>query len=215
VEERVHRGEGLQILKGEELRAFKAAAKANGRIPFAFASHALVLFEPGVHLVSLKTEKELGVKLRRLLVDEVLPKMLRGELIPPREVTLPQSPVVDERVIELRMVEAQNDRASLLAQIASMSQAAGAPPKAVQAYLNAAASILVGRPLLEAAPSLESQLYTARSVSRTASRGGSSVRSPASSGSSGRRAMASSRCRIRGTTAAPTRTGSTTRRPRS
>ena len=44
-------GKDYQILKGEELRAFKAAVKANGRIPFAYASHVLVLYEPGVHLV--------------------------------------------------------------------------------------------------------------------------------------------------------------------
>ncbi|WP_437310763.1 hypothetical protein [Sorangium sp. So ce388] len=95
-------GKDYQILKGEELRAFKAAAKANGRIPFAYASHVLVLFESGVNLVSLKTEKDLGVTLRRLLADEVLPKLLRGEPILPAA-----SPPASGSVISANDVEGQ------------------------------------------------------------------------------------------------------------
>jgi hypothetical protein len=168
-------GKDYQILKGEELQAFKAAARLHGEVPFSRARALLVLFESGVHMVSLKTEKELGVKLRRLLADEVLPKMLRGEPILLERATPPPAPGIDERVIDLRMVEAQNDRASLLAQIARMSQAAGAPPKAVQAYLNAAASILAGRTLLEAAPSLESQLYTAGQIGEPYGKSGKAI----------------------------------------
>ncbi len=168
-------GKDYEILEGEALRAFKAAARLNGEIPFSRARGLLVLFESGVHLVSLKTEKELGVKLRRLLADEVLARMLRGEPILPREVTPPQAPVLDERVIELRMLEAQNERGSLLARIAGMSQAAGAPLKAVQAYLNAAASVLVGRPLLEAAPTLEGQLYAAGQIGEPYGKSGKAI----------------------------------------
>ncbi|WP_437972248.1 hypothetical protein WMF04_24435 [Sorangium sp. So ce260] len=169
------KGKDYEVLEGEALRTFKATARLNGEIPFSRARALLVLFEPGVNLVSLKTEKDLGVKLRRLFADEVLPKMLRGEPILQNGVAPPQAPVVDVRVVELRMVEAQNDRASLLAQIASMSQAAGAPPKAVQAYLNAAASVLVGRPMLEAAPSVESRLYTAGEIGEPYGKSGKAI----------------------------------------
>ncbi len=168
-------GKDYEILEGEELGAFKAAARLHGEVPFSRARALLVLFESGVHMVSLKTEKELGVKLRRLLADEVLPRMLRGEPILPKNVTPPQAPVLDERVIELRMVEAQNERGSLLARIAGMSQAVGAPLKAVQAYLNAAASVLVGRPLLEAAPTLEGHLYTAGQIGEPYGKSGKAI----------------------------------------
>ncbi|XXT18800.1 hypothetical protein WME94_52095 [Sorangium sp. So ce429] len=68
------------ILEGEDLRVLKRLATSDVA---SRSKRLLVLFEPGVNLVSLKTEKELGVKLRRLLADEVLPKLLRGEPILP------------------------------------------------------------------------------------------------------------------------------------
>lgn len=73
----------LSVLRGDDLREFLGGSdapvdNAGGRI-----SQLTVLFEPALYLVCIKTEKPLGVKLRRFLSDEVLPKLARGETIAP------------------------------------------------------------------------------------------------------------------------------------
>lgn len=73
----------LSVLRGDDLREFFGGSdapvdNAGGRI-----SQLTVLFEPALYLVCIKTEKPLGVKLRRFLSDEVLPKLSRGETIAP------------------------------------------------------------------------------------------------------------------------------------
>ena len=84
------------VLTGEELAAFKAMA-AGGPVPVSSRTNRglLILFESGLHLVLAKTSKPVGRRLRRFLVDEVLPQIARdGRYDPDRKVSGDQVVVV-------------------------------------------------------------------------------------------------------------------------
>lgn len=76
-------------LKGEELSDLKKVLEpGTDSVLSPFATHAVLLFESGVHFVCLKTEKPIGKRLRRFLVDEVMPQLVRdGAYLPERKVT--------------------------------------------------------------------------------------------------------------------------------
>ncbi len=81
-------GHDYLVLRGEDLAAFKELAKDS---PVAVSSRVnrglLILFETGLHLVLAKTSKPVGKRLRRFLVDEVMPQLLRdGRYDPGRRV---------------------------------------------------------------------------------------------------------------------------------
>ncbi|MEJ7728188.1 MAG: BRO family protein [Polyangiaceae bacterium] len=72
-------GKDSAVLRGQQLREFKSLS---GSVDSTLAktTNLTVLFETGVHVVALKTDKPLGKKLRRWLADEVMPGLLRGTL---------------------------------------------------------------------------------------------------------------------------------------
>ena len=82
--------EGLDyfLVEGDELGVFKELAKDS---PVALSSRVnrklLVLFESGVHLVLAKTTKPIGRRLRRFLVDQVLPQLARDGRYDPDRVS--------------------------------------------------------------------------------------------------------------------------------
>jgi hypothetical protein len=77
-------GEHFEILRGKDLRDFKAAAHATGAAPVASkTSQVTVLTEAGVDRVCLLTKKPAGIRLRAYLADKVLPKLRRGEAVVP------------------------------------------------------------------------------------------------------------------------------------
>lgn len=65
-------GHDFCFVRGEDLSALKASDAVRAQAP-----SALLLFEPGLHLVLTKTSKPVGRALRRYLVDEVLPRLAR------------------------------------------------------------------------------------------------------------------------------------------
>ena len=70
-------GTDYVVLTGDELAAFKAMlGPGTSGVP-ARASALLLLLEPGLHLVLTKTDMPIGRRLRRFLVDEVLPQLVR------------------------------------------------------------------------------------------------------------------------------------------
>jgi prophage antirepressor-like protein len=79
-------GEDFRLLDGDDLSAFKAAWPDTPVAGASTLTHTrrslLILTESGLWMVAQKTEKELGVKLRRFLAEKVLPKLARGEGIP-------------------------------------------------------------------------------------------------------------------------------------
>ena len=87
-------GRDFAVLTGDELQVFKELA---GLGPDSVPSRApglLILFESGLHMALAKTNKAAGKRLRRFLVDEVLPQLVRdGKYLPGRVVE-------DARVVE-------------------------------------------------------------------------------------------------------------------
>lgn len=71
-------GHDYALLQGEDLASFHAAIVASG-LPTSGLGRGslLVLFESGLHLVLAKTNLPIGKRLRRFLVDEVLPQLVR------------------------------------------------------------------------------------------------------------------------------------------
>lgn len=75
-------GVSYAVLTGDDLREFKAILGDTRGPRVSSAARLMVLYEPGFDRVCLKTEKPIGVELRRKLADEILPKLRRGEAIP-------------------------------------------------------------------------------------------------------------------------------------
>ena len=68
-------------ITGRELVMLKALLGESPDAVSPFASQVVMLLEPGLDLVLVKTHKEIGRRLRRFLVDEILPRLRRGEAI--------------------------------------------------------------------------------------------------------------------------------------
>jgi prophage antirepressor-like protein len=76
-------GKDYHLLTGEALAEFKAASRDSSGIDRRVdrSPSLLLLTETGLYAVALKTDKALGVRLRRFLAREVLPKLARGEAV--------------------------------------------------------------------------------------------------------------------------------------
>ena len=70
-------GTDYVLLTGAELAALKATLPPGTQEVPGRTSALLLLLEPGLHLVLTKTDKPIGRRLRRFLVDEVLPQIVR------------------------------------------------------------------------------------------------------------------------------------------
>jgi len=87
-------GRDFDTLTGEDLRAFKALLPLTHRKWVSHSRHLTILYETGMDLVCIKTEKPAGQRLRRMLVTEVLPKLRRGEPILSADDSAPKPPQV-------------------------------------------------------------------------------------------------------------------------
>lgn len=70
-------GTDYVLLTGADLSALKAMLPPGTQEVPGRTSALLLLLEPGLHLVLTKTNKPVGRRLRRFLVDEVLPQLVR------------------------------------------------------------------------------------------------------------------------------------------
>jgi prophage antirepressor-like protein len=70
-------GHDYAVLRGDELEEFKASllVGATGTMPSRYQRSLMLLFESGLHLALNLTFKPAGLRLRRFLMDEVLPRM--------------------------------------------------------------------------------------------------------------------------------------------
>ncbi|RME24799.1 MAG: hypothetical protein D6798_10370, partial [Deltaproteobacteria bacterium] len=76
------------VLAGEDLAALKAMLGHGTHGVPGRTARLMLLLEPGLHLVLTKTDKPIGKDLRRFLVGEVLPQLVRtGSYAPERTVT--------------------------------------------------------------------------------------------------------------------------------
>lgn len=80
-------GVDFEVLEGEQLAKFKATR--GELLPESDRSPSLlILKESGFHLVCLKTDKPIGVRLRRWLAEEVMPSLVRTGSYPSKAQTL-------------------------------------------------------------------------------------------------------------------------------
>jgi hypothetical protein len=98
------RGKDFDVLEGSELREFKALLEVRVKKTLTYAPSIAILYEPGFYLVCFRTHLPLGVKLRRVMADEVMPKLVRGEPILP-----------NGRLLEAELAEARAQIAQLRA----------------------------------------------------------------------------------------------------
>ena len=80
-------------ITGRELAVVKSMLGEQSDAVSPFASQVIMLLEPGLDLVLVKTHKEVGRRLRRFLVDEILPRLRRGEAIGAKPI--PERPMID------------------------------------------------------------------------------------------------------------------------
>lgn len=87
------------LLDGEELKEFKKGMEVNTESVSTYSRHLLLVYESGLHLCLTKTNKPIGRRLRRFLVDEVIPQLVRdGQYSPERE-------IVDNRISTKRYID--------------------------------------------------------------------------------------------------------------
>jgi hypothetical protein len=155
-------GRDFEVVTGEPLRAFKRVLGL--RAPGALGRRAracIVLFERGVDLVSTKTDKPLGASLRAYLVDEVLPRLRRGEAVVP--VATPALPAVPapqglaaaevEAMLDRRMAPIIDLTRAILALVTKMGMPVAPPaPAALPAPVEVAASTEASPPVLAPTP---------------------------------------------------------------
>jgi prophage antirepressor-like protein len=100
------RGVDFEVIEGEPLKSLKAAL--GSILLLSLHTRAItVLFESGLNLVCIKTEKPAGKRLRRKLADEVLPEIRRtGSYVAPGAVPPGLSEARVQEIVE-RVVENQ------------------------------------------------------------------------------------------------------------
>ena len=103
-------GHDFMLLQGADLTAIRDGwPEGTEPVPLRSNRGALLLFEPGLHLVLAKTNKPVGVRLRRFIVDQVLPQIVRdGRYSPARA-------VVDGGVVEREPMDPRAQRERRLA----------------------------------------------------------------------------------------------------
>lgn len=177
-------------LAGEDLAAFQ---KAYGRPTASVggsASSLIVLLEPGIHLVLLKTNKPAGVRLRDFLATEVLPQLLRtGQFTPPTDdsegkeeppsipditVVVALPPVIpsgsiaadrERRLARQHELRRRKTEAEWLRDTARAAYAlAQIDALTLHAFEVRAAEIILGKPLAELRPAYEEPWYTFEQV---------------------------------------------------
>jgi hypothetical protein len=88
----VHEGEHFLVLRGNDLREFKAnAARTRTNLVRANVNHLTILTQAGQDRVLLLTRKPRGVLLRDYLQDKVLPNLRRGEPVLPVSSSTPEA----------------------------------------------------------------------------------------------------------------------------
>lgn len=160
-------GADYALIAGKDLRDLKAAlatghaervqsnttdpeSRGQSELLGSRARSVLVLFESGVYAVCLKTDKPEGRRLRRFLVDEVLPQLARtGRYEPERKTREPRRETADEREARLRrkleLEERKLKREALLAFDAMFGDRLG--PDARQALHAKAVEYVTGEPI--------------------------------------------------------------------
>lgn len=73
-------GQHYDVVRGDDLRALRCALDVTGFNPVSSKSPSItIVYEAGLDLIALKTDKPVGRELRAFLVERVLPQLRAGE----------------------------------------------------------------------------------------------------------------------------------------
>jgi len=79
-------GKHYKIITGQELVDFKQLLEPGTYCVPGHASHIIILFEEGINMVALKSDKASAVRFQRFLAEKVVPQLVRdGMYIPDRD----------------------------------------------------------------------------------------------------------------------------------
>jgi prophage antirepressor-like protein len=169
-------GTDFRLLDGASLSAFKAQwpdTPEHGVSTLDRTRRALlVLTESGLWMVAQKTEKALGVKLRRFLATKVLPRLARGEGIP----AAAPAPVIDlaaerarraDRRLDLAERKVRLQEGAVVARLVDDLHGRGKIGDDVRdAYSVTAAEISAGRPLTGLLPVVTEAWFTPTEIAQ-------------------------------------------------
>jgi prophage antirepressor-like protein len=90
-------GKHHRVISGVELADLKVILEANTQYVLGRISHVMVLFEEGINMVALKSDKASAVRFQQFLADKVVPQLVRdGKYIPGRELSaIKKNPLED------------------------------------------------------------------------------------------------------------------------
>ena len=102
------------VISGDELADFKSILRLDPESGSSRFPSLMLLFESGLHLALAKTNKPVGIRLRRFIADEVMPQVFRdGSYLPER--TVEQGRIVEsEESVELRKLRLAEAREARL-----------------------------------------------------------------------------------------------------
>ena len=115
-------GLDYQVMKGKDYKDFKRL----NEVSESNSPSVMLLFEPGVNSVFLKTDKPIGKRLRKFIRSEVLPQINRtGEYSPDREIESSKpTPALTREDRKLAVAEAREARLSKGAEAKAMRRLA-------------------------------------------------------------------------------------------
>jgi prophage antirepressor-like protein len=164
-------------LEGEALADFKALT---GELPTESVGsrtrHLLLLTESGMDLVCIKTSKEVGKRLRRFIVDHVLPKLRRGIPVEPQKAppaAAAKAPQVaaaeDPRAVRERRLEKRENRLGadrLVAWASDLLQRGRITEEQYQEIIGRAAALVTGERVVPLLPVQTEEWYDATETAR-------------------------------------------------
>lgn len=168
-------------IAGAELADIKEALRPGGDFPLgestlsSRASALVLLFEPGLNIALMKTNKPEGVRLRRFLATDVMPQLSRGgAYLPEREVKNDQ--IVDKPSAALererrlnRKLELEEKKLALASIQGAVERIEGLSPEAVRSLQVAALEIGTGREFSGLKPEIEPNWLSPTQIAATLS----------------------------------------------
>lgn len=157
-------GSDYDIIRDQDIHDLRDALRAQGVVMFPPNIRSIVvLYEPGIHLACLKTDKPAGKRLRRHLVEDVLPKLARGESVPAVQPTRePKRDRIEAAIMREQRLAAREHRLAMkmrseaiMAAVEDARAAGDADENVLRAFAVKAREAAAGvdlTPLLPAAP---------------------------------------------------------------
>lgn len=150
--------EGIDYLlvTGSELAGLsELLSKGTQHVPFENRRGLLLLLEPGLYLALVKTRKPIGKRLRRFLVEHVLPQLARDGRYLPEHTAMTESEPVEPKLLDVRRVELEERQfqvSELRTTLANLEQLGCISPEVQAAIQVCTAEVALGTELTPLKP---------------------------------------------------------------